>query len=267
MKTLYRLIGVQPFATATEIKHAFRREIARYHPDKVHHLGPELQEIAATRAAELTEAYRILMNPVARQQYDEELRNEVGPPDAAAPGEPPVTPAAPPPSPDTTVQYEDISVGEALEQTRATFSAVVKRAALRRLRDAVHAVCDATPINVAGFDAGYDCTGQRGFYRTPQPALRLLTRVVPEVDPAAIEESWPLALRARAAAASVCIMLVGQAIAPANELAAAIAEHRRRSRNTGPPVVPVNFRDWGALLPPETPALARSIVERLRQGE
>ena len=33
-----------------------RREIARYHPDKVQHLGPEFQEIAATRAAELTEA-------------------------------------------------------------------------------------------------------------------------------------------------------------------------------------------------------------------
>ena len=34
-------------APADEIKKAFRREIARYHPDKVQHLGQEFQEMAA----------------------------------------------------------------------------------------------------------------------------------------------------------------------------------------------------------------------------
>mgnify|MGYP003349405467 CR=1 FL=1 len=53
MKTHYELLAVEPTADADTIKKAFRREIARYHPDKVIHLGAEFQEMAATRAAEL----------------------------------------------------------------------------------------------------------------------------------------------------------------------------------------------------------------------
>ena len=41
------------------MKRAFRLQIARYHPDKVQHLGQEFQAMAAERAAELTEAYRV----------------------------------------------------------------------------------------------------------------------------------------------------------------------------------------------------------------
>ena len=78
---------------------------------------------------------------------------------------------------------------------------------------------------------------------------------------------WPLALKAGAAKATVCIMLMGQGVAPANELAASIAEQRRKSRNAGPTLIPMDFRDWDALFPPDTPALARAVVERLRQGD
>ena len=46
-KTHYELLGVAADAPAEEIKHAFRREIAKYHPDKVQHLGQEFQDIAA----------------------------------------------------------------------------------------------------------------------------------------------------------------------------------------------------------------------------
>ena len=70
MQTFYELLSVAPSATAEEIKRAFRNEIARYHPDKVQHLGKEFQEMAATRAASLTEAYRTLMNAELRAEYD-----------------------------------------------------------------------------------------------------------------------------------------------------------------------------------------------------
>ena len=40
-KDYYKILGVPKTATQAEIKKAFRREIARYHPDKVQHLGPE----------------------------------------------------------------------------------------------------------------------------------------------------------------------------------------------------------------------------------
>ena len=70
MQNFYQLLSVEPIASREDIKKAFRAEIARYHPDKVQHLGKEFQEMAATRAAMLTEAYRTLMNAELRSEYD-----------------------------------------------------------------------------------------------------------------------------------------------------------------------------------------------------
>src|SRR5687767_15907393 len=68
------MLDVVPTASADEIKRAFRREIAKYHPDKVQHLGQEFQEIAASKAAELTQAYKTLSDDNRRAEYDESLR-------------------------------------------------------------------------------------------------------------------------------------------------------------------------------------------------
>src|SRR5260221_5429912 len=93
------MLSVAPDAPADEIKKAFRREIARYHPDKVQHLGPEFQEMASGMAADLTEAYRILMDPPQRAKYDADLFGAAA---AGAPSKPPRAPAhedpRPPPS-------------------------------------------------------------------------------------------------------------------------------------------------------------------------
>src|SRR5688500_6358132 len=70
------MLRLHPSASAEDIKKAFRREIARYHPDKVQHLGTEFQEIAAVRASELTEAYRVLMDVEQRRRYDESLAED-----------------------------------------------------------------------------------------------------------------------------------------------------------------------------------------------
>src|SRR5260221_11684889 len=67
------MLSVAPDAPAEEIKKAFRREIARYHPDKVQHLCPEFQDMAAGIAADLTEAYRVLMDPALRAKYNGDL--------------------------------------------------------------------------------------------------------------------------------------------------------------------------------------------------
>ncbi len=69
-KGFYELLDVAPDAAVDEIKRAFRREIAKYHPDKVQHLGKEFQEIAANKAAELTRAYKTLTDVAARAEYD-----------------------------------------------------------------------------------------------------------------------------------------------------------------------------------------------------
>ena len=93
MKNYYDMLALGADAPGDEIKKAFRREIARYHPDKVQHLGKEFQDMAADRAAELTEAYRILSDAGRRAEYDHAL--SVAPPAPHAQSET----AAPPPPP------------------------------------------------------------------------------------------------------------------------------------------------------------------------
>ncbi len=73
MQTHYDVLGIAPTASADEIKRTFRREIARYHPDKVQHLGQEFQGIAADKATELTRAYETLNDESSRADYDAQL--------------------------------------------------------------------------------------------------------------------------------------------------------------------------------------------------
>lgn len=57
----YTILGVAPDASRDEIKSAYRRLAAQYHPDKVQHLGAEFQELAETRFKEIQQAYDQLM--------------------------------------------------------------------------------------------------------------------------------------------------------------------------------------------------------------
>ncbi len=268
MKTYYELLGVDPSTPAAEIKRAFRREIARYHPDKVQHLGPEFQEIAATRAAELTEAYRILMDPEARGKYDKGLAAEphvqAAPAEAPRPAaEPEATRAEPPRAPP---ERGGTPLPESVRQARATLSEFVKRATLARLKTALEGAADgAAPASVPGFDAAYSIKPKGGLFRKGEPPLRLLARLVPQVDAAAVQEAWPLALKSAPQGSTLCVLLMGSGLAPSGELSSAVAELRRKSRTSGPVLVPVDFRDWDALFPPETPAIVRTVIQTLKQ--
>ncbi len=53
----YELLGISPDATAQEIKEAYRREMAQYHPDKVQHLGAEFRRLAESKAKAIQDAY------------------------------------------------------------------------------------------------------------------------------------------------------------------------------------------------------------------
>jgi hypothetical protein len=274
LKTFYALLDVDASAQAEEIKRAFRREIARYHPDKVQHLGPEFQEIAATRAAELTEAYRVLMDPDLRRKYDDSL-HEGQPTRPAAPAS---NTATAPPAPDVTPREEPAPgpareadrwtpVPETVKQVRATMTDVVKKATLGRMREAVQSVFgEADPVPVAGFDVAYAIGARRGLFRKGDAEVMLLVKMVPEVTSEAIEEAWPLALKVPKTDALVCVMLLGSGVSPSRELSAAVALLRRRSRNTGPVVIPVDVRDWEALFPSEAPVACRSVIERLKRA-
>ena len=54
------VLGLQGKLTKTELKKSYRELIAKYHPDKVQHLGKEFQMIAEAKTKEIIEAYEFM---------------------------------------------------------------------------------------------------------------------------------------------------------------------------------------------------------------
>jgi|SRR5688572_13325845 len=247
------MLRLHPSASAGDIKRAFRREIARYHPDKVQHLGTEFQEIAATRAAALTEAYRVLMDVELRERYDAALGERIVPPYAGPVGAP-VTPRGDPPPAVRRVTKDQTSTTD-----------FVRRAVTARLKDAVEGV-GGTVTSAPFFDSVFHIKGRKGLFRKAEGAVKLAVRIVPRVDAASVNDAWPPALRLGAVGETLCLMLLGSGLDPARDLSVAVSDLRKKTRNAGPVIIPVDVRNWEALLPPETPATVRALLERLRQG-
>ena len=259
------MLSVAQDAPPDEIKKAFRREIARYHPDKVQHLGPEFQDMAAGIAADLTEAYRILMDPGLRARYDEDLgAGGVHPPPPRPPApKPPSEPAAPPP-PSSGGAAAPPSPPPQRPQAGIDF---VKRAALSKIRTAIADAMgpsDSTPV--PGFDLAVTTKPKKALFKKADDPICLLVKYVPFVDPESLADVWTPATRVKAPAGGGCVLLlVGAGFSPAKELAAAVTDQRRKTRGGGPVVVPVDVRYWEALFPPETPTIVRSLIQRLKE--
>ncbi len=262
MKNYYDLLSVAVDANAEDIKRSFRREIARYHPDKVSHLGPEFLHIAESRAAELTEAYRILMDPMTRAQYDGQLHDTAVKP---RPGPPASEPAAAPPPPEPP-RANTPPPSVSFREERATRDQFVRRAALTRFREAVTAALGSIESSPSrGFDASFTSRGRRGLFGRSENAAHVLARFVPTVDAAAVDEAWSLASRVTGRAGPPNVFLMGSGLASAAELAGRIAELRRKSHGNAPVLVPVDVRDWEALVPTEAPPAVRAIIDRLKK--
>ncbi|MDC0357338.1 DnaJ domain-containing protein [Oligoflexia bacterium] len=56
----YEALELQAGATKDEIDSQYRKLVSQYHPDKVHHLGEELQELAHEKMIQIQKAYEIL---------------------------------------------------------------------------------------------------------------------------------------------------------------------------------------------------------------
>ena len=277
-KTHYENLELPPTASAEDIKKSFRTLIARYHPDKVQHLGKEFQDMAADRAAELTEAYRILSDAGRRAEYDRILGAGGGtaaPPPAAAA-------SAAPPQPDRTAPYEAPKPraeytpppprpeepqvagkppsGGTFKQERLVRDEYLMKATLSRFRTAVSAV------------GGYDETQLRGFeiaflpkskFLSKNKNPRLLGRFMSKVDAAAVADTWNEA--GKWTSDDVCVLLLGSSLASARELATAIQEQRKR-KAANVTLIPVDARDWQAHIPTDAPDVAKHLLTKLRGG-
>jgi len=265
-KTYYDLLEIPPTSSLDEVKRAFRLQIARYHPDKVHHLGKEFQEMAAERAAELTEAYRILTDEAKRAEYDQSIAaggGQVTPaprPSAAAP-----TDAPPAAAPRRAPEEPAVPLGKQFTQERASRDEFVRKATVNRVRQALDAVGGGyDETEVRGFDIA--CVPKnRMFGRSKNP--RLLGRFVSTLDREAVADAWLQAAKwGDSAKDDVCVLLMGTSLAPAGELAGEIANQRRRSRGAKLTLIPVDASIWSAHMPLDAPDIAKSLIARLKSG-
>ena len=251
------MLGVAPTASADEIKRAFRREIAKYHPDKVQHLGQEFQAIAVAKAADLTAAYRTLNDESRRAEYDAKLSAASVAPSAESPA--PASPAAEhaPAGPEPRARAaEGASSSRPTPQARPSVLSsdrvgaidLVRKAAVMRFRSAANQEFGQGDEGaVRGFDVAFQPPKAGFFSRTRPP--RILGRFVDVVDAETVRESWALAARAKTdEQRDSCVFLMGPVLAPVGELGRAIAELRRTVVSSGMlTMVPVNTASWSAM--------------------
>ena len=270
MKTYYELLELPPSAPVDEIKRAFRREIAKYHPDKVQHLGKEFQEIAAVRAAELTEAYKILSDETLRADYDDQLASggvasthvHASPPPAAQATHPAA--ARPPHEPRPSAEPVQPSGSSVFQHERARSNDIVLNFARERFKQALAIEFgEYDDRRLQGFDVC--CVPRPAFFSMKVPP-RVFGRTVPVVNAAAVTEAWALAARSPKDKGDLCVFLMGPQVAPPAELAAAINEARRKPMLAGGTLfmVPVNTRTWVAHVPADAPPVVKSLMARLK---
>jgi curved DNA-binding protein CbpA len=267
-KSYYDLLELPPTSSPEEVKKAFRSQIARYHPDKVQHLGKEFQAMAAERAAELTEAYRILSDAGRRAEYDRTLGAARPAPTSAAP-----PPYSEPAAPDAgqsgqssagggAPRQAEPQAGGAFTQERATRDEWFLKAAVARFRQALEQVGgDYDPAQVRGFEIA--CVPKSKMFGKKGP--RLLGRFVSRIDGPAVADAWAQAGKWNVASDEICVFLMGTSLATARELAGAIAEQRKKSR-TKVTLIPVDARDWNAHMPTDAPTVAKTLLAKLKSG-
>ena len=273
MKNYYELLELTSGASAEEIKKAFRAQIAKYHPDKVQHLGKEFQAMAADRAAELTEAWRILSDAGRRSDYDTSLgAAPLAAPSASSPAHPPTPTAAEPARQPGSFDRAPLGTEQRsgqFVQERASRDAFVRKATIDRFRQAFAKVAASSheESKLREFDF-VALPKSKGLFRSGR-GLCLVGRFVSTLDAPAVADAWTHAARAPLPPCDeICGMLMGTAVAPSRELADAIAELRRKSaRGPRVTVIPINSSTWDAHMPTDAPAVAKDLLAALRSSK
>jgi DnaJ like chaperone protein len=59
-KSAYKILEITPDASDEELKKAYRKMAIKYHPDKVSHLGEDVQKAAKEKFQQLNAAYEAI---------------------------------------------------------------------------------------------------------------------------------------------------------------------------------------------------------------
>ena len=103
------------------------------------------------------------------------------------------------------------------------------------------------------------------FGRNKNP--KLLGRFVSTLNREAVADAWTQASKwGDTKVDEVCVLLLGTALAPAGELAGEIADQRKKSRGAKLTLIPVDARVWDAHMPLDAPAVAKTLLARLKSG-
>ena len=247
-RTHYELLSLDPSAELAAIKSAFREQIARYHPDKVAHLGQEFQDLAVQKTAELTAAYKTLTNPARRAEYDSSLaapRQQAEPDRSREPG--------------ATPRF-------AVE--RAGGDDIVQRALTGRVRTVVVDLYGPVQSHrVRGFDLALVPTATPALMRSPLP--RVFVKLRESIDVRQIKEACVDAIRAglHVAGSPINILLFGKRLQDEGQILTA-CETVRSDRSANVPaktyLVVIDSADWRALFCADAPPALRRFIDRLR---
>jgi hypothetical protein len=140
----------------------------------------------------------------------------------------------------------------------------MRRAALSRFRAAVEkAVEGVTSMPARGFEASYLVSGKRALFGKPLPE-RIMTSYIGNVTALEVSNLGQQALASRGEATAVTVFALGDKFGSGPEISAAIAGLRKKvPAGVALVVVPIDVRDWTAMMPKDASANARAIVAQL----
>ena len=248
------LLGIALPASIDEVKRAYRRQISRYHPDKVHHLGEEFQVLAAEKSAQLTEVYRRLLEA----NGSDERIDDVAVPNATPREEPRVSDVSAPPPVHRMSSWQAVAAG---------CPSLILTAAIDRVSQAVRLTLPrADEFTVPGFSGAWRTRADwRGLLKRRPIEGELLRAPAGDMP---VDRPRVPRIRHLVSGVDGAIVIVDLVVGP-------LAIEPQPSSNARPPssrgerdvhVVTLDAMTWKARMPPEAPAIAHLILARVRDS-
>lgn len=249
MTSAEALLGIALPASIDEVKRAYRRQISRYHPDKVHHLGEEFQVLAAEKSAQLTEVYRRLLE----SNGSDERVEDVTVPAATAREEPRVE--DPPPPVNRMSSWQAVAAG---------CPSLILTAAIDRVSQAVTLTLPRVDeFEVPGFSGAWRTRADwRGLLKR-RPIDGVLLRVAADD----VERQRPGRIRHLVSGVDGAIVIFDLVVGPLASQAPSPPGTRPSPRGERDVyVVTLDAMTWKARMPPEAPATAHLVLARVRNS-